>query len=246
MQTNPKTIKNQFKKSIDKYDENAVVQAITAKRISEILSKYKFENILEIGAGSGLLTAQMSKKHNYKEYFANDLVEKSEIYVKKYIPDAKFFTGDFRKIKFNKTFDLVVSNAVFQWYEDLEKIFEQCKMLLNTNGIMAFSTFSPDNFKEIKAVTGLSLRYKTAEELTSILAKDFEIIKIENTEHKMTFDNPLKILAHMKNTGVNSLSETKWGIKEVKEFCDKYSEKFPGLTLTYSPIIVIAQKKLIK
>ena len=116
-------------------------------------------------------------------------------------------------------------------------------MLLNTNGIMAFSTFSPDNFKEIKAVTGLSLRYKTAEELTSTLTKDFEIIKIENTEHKMTFDNPLKILAHMKNTGVNSLSGNHWGIKEVKEFCNNYSKMFPDLTLTYTPIIVIARSK---
>ena len=241
MQANPKTIKNQFKKSIDKYDENAVVQAVTAKRIPEILSKYKFENILEIGAGSGLLTAQMSKNYNYKEYFANDLVEKSELYVKKYIPNAKFFGGDFRKINFNRKFDLVVSNAVFQWYEDLGKIFEQCKNMLNSDGILAFTTFSPENFKEIKAITGLSLEYKTAKELTDLLSKNFEVIKTEQFEHKMTFNNPLKILAHMKNTGVNSLSDDHWGIKEVKEFCDSYKKMFPDLSLTYAPIIIVAK-----
>ncbi|MBR6099564.1 malonyl-ACP O-methyltransferase BioC [bacterium] len=242
MQTDPKTIKKQFRKSIGKYDENAVVQNIIAERIAKILSEYEFENVLEIGAGSGLLTAQIAKHIRYNEYYANDLVEKSEVYVKKYIPNVKFFSGDFRKIKFNQKFDLVVSNAVFQWYENLDKIFEQCKNLLNPNGVLAFSTFSPDNFREIKAITGLSLEYKTEKEIISVLKKDFEIITSETTEHKMTFDNPLKILAHMKNTGVNSLSDTKWGVKEVKDFCDKYKTQFPDLTLTYAPIIIAAKK----
>ena len=243
MQTDPKTIKKQFKKSIDKYNKNAVIQAIIANRIARILSEYNFENILEIGTGSGLFTAEIAKHCHYKEYWANDLVEKSELYVKKYIPDVKFFAGDFRKIKFNKKFDLITSNAVFQWYENLDKILEQCKNLLQPNGILAFSTFSPDNFKEIKAITGLSLEYKTIEELSEILKnQNFEIIKTEQTEHKMTFDNPLKILAHMKNTGVNSLSENHWGVKEVKDFCAEYIKVFPDLSLTYSPIIAIAKK----
>ena len=59
----------------------------------------------------------------------------------------------------------------------------------------------------------------------------------------VNFDNPLKILAHMKNTGVNSLAESNWGIKEVREFCGNYLEKFPNLSLTYSPITVLAKRK---
>ena len=45
----------------------------------------------------------------------------------------------------------------------------------------------------------------------------------------------------MKNTGVNSLSEKVWTVKKVKEFCDKFSKKYPEAKLTYSPIIVIAK-----
>ena len=70
MQTDPKIIKQQFKKSISKYNENAIVQAIIAKRMAAILSEYNFENILEIGAGSGLFTEQMAKACNYKEYYS--------------------------------------------------------------------------------------------------------------------------------------------------------------------------------
>lgn len=244
MQANPKKIKQQFKKSIAKYSDNAIVQKLIAEKLSSYLSGKHFEYVLEIGAGSGILTDFISQRCDFTNYYANDLVEKSEMYLRKFIPDCKFFAGDFRKISFDgRKFNLVLSNAVFQWYENLDKIFEQCKNLLQPNGILAFSTFSPENFKEIKSITGLSLEYKSPAELTDLLKKDFEIIKIENTEHKMNFDNPLKILAHMKNTGVNSLSETHWGVKEVKDFCDKYIEKYPDLPLTYSPIIVIAKLK---
>ena len=47
----------------------------------------------------------------------------------------------------------------------------------------------------------------------------------------------------MKNTGVNSLSAKPWTIKEVKDFCEKYLEKFGRVQLTYNPVIVIAKVK---
>ena len=59
----------------------------------------------------------------------------------------------------------------------------------------------------------------------------------------MKFENPLQILAHMKNTGVNSLAATKWGIKEVKNFCDSYKAAYSNLELTYNPVIIIAKLK---
>ncbi len=240
MQLDPKTIKKHFQKSIDKYVKNAVVQRIMAEKLAVAIPELAYENILEIGTGAALLTEKLSTL-NFKTFYANDLVDKSEIYVKKNIPQAKFFGGDFRRIKFGQKFDLIASNAAFQWFEDVEKVFDLCSNYLKKDGILAFSTFSPENFKEFKEISGLSLDYKTEEELSSALSKKFEVISFENFEHKMYFNNPLQILAHMKNTGVNSLSERKWGIKEVKEFCEEYKSKYPDLCLTYSPMIVIAK-----
>ena len=47
----------------------------------------------------------------------NDLVEKSERYIKKIIPSSNFYFGDARKIRPNQKFDLIISNAMFQWFE---------------------------------------------------------------------------------------------------------------------------------
>ena len=243
MEIDTKTIKKYFQKSIDKYSENAVVQKLMAQKLCAALPRQNFDTALEIGAGAGLLTEELHKKITYHKYYANDLVEKSEYYVKKYIPNAVFEAGDFKRINYSQKFDLIISNAVFQWFENPEKIFLKCSSLLNTDGILAFSTFLPENFKEFYSITKLSLEYKTFSELQTMLQLHFEIISSEQFEYKMKFENPLQILAHMKNTGVNSLAATKWGIKEVKNFCDSYKAAYSNLELTYNPVIIIAKLK---
>lgn len=243
MQINPKTLKNKFRKSMDKYDENAFVQRITAEKLVSSLSQKKFDKILEIGCGTGILTKQIEQNLVFQKYFANDIVEKSKNYIDGIISKNTFVCGNAQKIKLPHKIDLIISNAVFQWFENLDKVLEYYSSLLKIDGIIAFSTFSPENFLEIREVTGLTLNYKNIDELKEIVEKNFEIIHIEKFNYKMNFSTPLQILAHMKNTGVNSLTEKHWGIKNVKEFCDKYREKFPELSLTYAPIIVVAKKK---
>ena len=84
---------------------------------------------------------------------------------------------------------------------------------------------------------------KTVDEIRKILEKNFEILTLENFEYTMRFKNPLEVLVHMKNTGVNALTSKPLSVKEVKEFCDKYKEQYPDLPLTYSPIIAVARLK---
>ena len=240
---NPKLIKKQFEKSFDTYDENAVVQRVLAERTASKIAAIRkdFENVLELGSGTGLLTKELAKNIDFKGYFANDLVEKSEKYVKNILPDARFYLGNALKIKPVQKFDLIVSNAVFQWFENLERVFENFKPMLEKDGLFAFTTFLPDNYKEIADLTGLSLNYKTKDEIKSTCEKYFKVLEVEEFLQTMTFSTPLELLAHMKNTGVNALTSRHWTIKEVKEFCDKYSAKYPNNTLTYSALIVIAK-----
>lgn len=68
MQINPKLIKNQFEKSMDKYNQNAVVQQITAEKLVAELIKTKknFLTFLNSGSGTGLLTKEVVKKISFK------------------------------------------------------------------------------------------------------------------------------------------------------------------------------------
>ena len=245
MQINPKTIKNHFEKSMEKYDENAIVQNFLAETLTKELSKIQsdFNNILELGCGTGLLTKQLSENVHYKTYTANDLTEKSKKYLTKYLKNFDYICGNAQKIKPSKSFDLIASNAMFQWFTDLEEVLDKYRRFLNKYGILAFTTFSPENFQELKTLTGLTLNYKTEAELEEIIGKNFEIIKIESYKKVLEFNTPLELLYHMKNTGVNSLDNKKWDFSNVKDFCEKYNKTYDKVTLSYTPILVIARKK---
>ncbi len=246
MHINPKLIKKQFEKSINTYNENAIVQKIMAEKLVEEIAKINthFDNILELGCGAGLLTEELIKKITFKNYFANDLIENAKSYITNLIPNSTFYCGNAKRIKPAQKMDLIISNAMFQWFENLDSISLYYKNLLNNNGILAFSTFSKDNFKEIRDLTGLSLNYKSLEEIKCIFQKNYDIIHIEEFSKILHFSTPLELLAHMKSTGVNSLTAQHWTFKEIKAFCDSYKNKYPEINLTYSPIIFICKKSL--
>lgn len=245
MQINPAIIKKQFEKSFDTYNLNASVQKIMAQKMISKLCKIRtnYDNILELGAGTGLLTEEIKKNLKFQKFYANDLIAKSESYIKKIIPDIVFYCGNAKRIKPAQKMDLIISNAMFQWFKNLDEISKIYRNTLNKDGILAFSSFSPKNYKEIREVTGISLEYKTLEEIYNIFSSDYNILYNEEFENILKFNSPLEILAHMKNTGVNCLSNNSWTFKDVKEFCEKYKNIYPENTLTYSSIIFICRKK---
>ena len=107
MQIDNKHIKKQFEKSMQDYDQNATVQILMALKMVFELTKISntFENVLELGSGTGILTKRLASELDFKNYFANDLVEKSKNYVQNFIPQATFYCGNALKIKPSKKVD---------------------------------------------------------------------------------------------------------------------------------------------
>ena len=242
MQVNIKTLKSRFEKAMDKYDANAAVQTHMAHKLINAICRYgnEFDKILELGSGTGILTRETAAHINYKTYYANDLIEKSKEYLDKILPRYTFISGNAQDIQLPERMNLILSNALFQWFKNID--FLHLADMLEKDGLLAFTTFSPENFREIREITGLSLEYKSVDEIKNAMSLSFEILHIEEYTEVLQFATVLELLAHMKNTGVNALSERNPTFLEVKNFCDKYKEKFTDISLTYSPIIVIGKK----
>lgn len=246
MQVNPKILKQKFEKSMPKYNENAIVQKEMAQILIDNLIKQfgnEFPNVLELGCGTGVLTSLILEKLDYKRLACNDIIKKSSKYLDDLGVECEFIDGNSCRIKPNFLSNLIISNAMFQWYSSLDEPLEHFSRLLDKDGVLAFSSFSKNNFKEIKNTMGISLNYLSIDEIREVLQKKFNIIYVFEYEKVLEFANPLELLAHLKNTGVNSLNKEKMSFHDVKVFCEKISQVDGACSLTYNPLFVIAQKK---
>lgn len=241
---NKDLIKKRFAKNLDTYNDNAKIQKKMAERLLSFLARKDFDDILEIGCGTGFLTQLVNDNFNFKTYTANDIVESCEKYVKEINPEINFIPADIEKAVENsdKKYDLIISNAAFQWVENLENFIKLLVSKLNDNGVLLFSTFGPENFREVNFVLGKTLSYYSANELQEII-KDYKNI-VEQEMHVMAFKTPKDILKHIKSTGVNALEMVSWTKTDMQKFENGYNNFCSGIpTLTYHPIYVRIENK---
>lgn len=243
---NKELIKQRFSRKLNLYNENARIQKQMAEKLINMAIPFpverRFEDILEIGCGTGLLTELADKKLDYKNYIALDIVPECKKHIEKIDSNIKFISNDIESyIEISKTFDLIISNASLQWIESLPQFINKLVSKLNPNGKLLFSTFGKENFREIYFVLGKTLTYFSKSELQEKL-KNWSP-QIEEEVRVMAFKTPKDVLKHIQNTGVNALSQETWTKKDLVNFEKEYNSFcFNRPTLTYNPIYVSIQK----
>lgn len=229
-----------FAKCLSTYNSNAHVQKQMAEHLLASLgSRKSFNNILEIGCGSGVLTSLANENLNFNVYTANDIVNECEAYIKKINSDIKFISGDIETIlaKNQAKYDLIISNASLQWVSNLPSLIFKLVNNLNKDGVLLFSTFGKENFREIAFVQGIKLNYYSKSEICTMFKELTPVV--EEEIRIMAFKTPKEVLKHIQKTGVNSLEESFWTKQDFKNFENGYNNicsKSP--TLTYNPIYV--------
>lgn len=240
-------LKKRFEKSLETYDENAIIQNEMALKLIELIKNYSsdFNRIFEFGVGSGNLTQLISNNLTFEKIYLNDIVKKSEFWAKKYVDELEFIQGDIEQIDIPKALDLIISNATIQWIKDFDDLIEKISKSLNKEGIFAFTTFGENNFSEIQKVLGVSLKYFPLKILQEKLAKHFDILHVEENKIELEFENLNEVLKHIKNTGVNCLTVKNFYKSSLINYNLEYTKLFStqsGVKLTYNPIYIIAKK----
>lgn len=248
MKVNKNLLKQRFEKSLISYKENSIVQSQMAKNLIELLmdkEHNKFDTVYEFGAGAGILTDLITQNITLKKFYANDIIEGSKPIVQSISKDIEFIHGDIERIQHPINIDLIISNAAIQWVQDIESLFTNLHKSLNKNGILAFTTFGNENFKEINSITNKGLEYINKDKLTEIASKYFTPIAIQEEIVQLRFNTPRDVLKHIKNSGTNSITPQKWTKSDLKIFEDKYNKEFAiddGVSLTYHPYYFILKK----
>jgi len=228
-----------FDKAEKTYRQNAVVQKDMAAKLSSlILSQGKeYENIFEIGSGTGFLTEELVRKLSFKELILND-IEKNQTG----FDSCKYIQGDILQVELPQNLNLAASNAVFQWIENPDLLLKKIKTALKTEGLLAFTTFGEKNFEQIKDLGMGSLKYYSLGEIENLL-KDWEILYLEQELFTLYFEKPRDILKHIKATGVTRFGGGLWTKSQLEKFEENYETLFSdnnGVELTYHPIYCLA------
>ena len=236
---NKELIKKRFAKCLSSYNSNATIQRQMAEKLVSYISPNFYEKVLELGCGTGLLTNVATDKLSFNNYVAVDIVPECENFIKKINSNIEFINCDIEKYNFQK-YDLIISNATFQWVDNLPAFVDRILKFMNVNGILLFTTFGEKNYRELYSVVGKKLLYLSKVQLQKALNKYNPII--DEDIHIMTFDNTKEILNHIRNTGVNSIEQIAWTKKDLVNFDKKYKKICNNnLKLTYNPIYVKIQ-----
>lgn len=249
-------VRERFAKALGTYREHAVVQYEMARKlvdlITDVVPACRFDRVLEVGAGSGALTASLLSRCSIETYIANDIVSESLIHIAAEVSRSSlsrfaFLPGDIEMIEdLPGELDLVASNATVQWLSDLDVFFRKMAGSLKPGGILAFSTFSTGNMHEIAVIEQACLAYPELADLEALAGRYFEPLVLKEEQRRMAFSTPGEVLRHIRQTGVNGLVRRSWTKGSYQRFLCRYRETYSceeGVYLTYHPVYCCFRKR---
>lgn len=206
-------IKNNFSKYAHFYDKYSDIQNICASELIKRVDGEVYGNILDLGCGTGNFTALLRDKFPDARIKAVDIsaemikVAKSKLRGK----NIDFMVADGEKEEFNEHFDLISSNAGFQWFGNLEKTLARYRNALSEEGAVLFSTFGPGTFIELneslKRLFGenasiSSGNFLEKEKIEKILKGFFKQMEVEKKIYKEEYSSLKELLKKIKYSGV--------------------------------------------
>lgn len=205
-----------FSAARETYRRGASVQRRVAEslwsRVEPLIEgKRDFGRIIEVGAGTGVLTElyEMALTCGGCRWSSLELWDLAEHFGM--LPsNASWLTCDaetcIRSVEPDSV-NLLLSSSTLQWFHSPERFMAEAYRVLRKGGIAAFALYGEGTFSQLRELTGVSLRYPSLATLKAALPAD-AIIEVGETESiSMDFASPKELLRHLRETGVNGATE---------------------------------------
>jgi malonyl-CoA O-methyltransferase len=137
------SVSARFSAAARTYDAAAGVQHAAAELLMELLEKEvpDPERALEIGCGTGILTAMLAERFPQAQIHGTDvaegLLEVARAQFAEY-PRVSFENADARDLAVPRPFPLAVSSSSLHWMQPLEEVFASIRRATATGGRLAF------------------------------------------------------------------------------------------------------------
>lgn len=223
-------IQSCFSGAANSYDAAAKVQVQAIDLTLECLDQIsrgdnRAKRLLDLGSGTGLSRDKLLLQHKNTYYVALDLSLAMLSYAQhnQKQPETVNYPSicaDSAHLPLqNQSFDLILSNSMLQWCEDLPAVFSECRRVLDDNGVLVFSTFGPDSLKELRQAFGavdedahVGVFAALQEIEKALLIAGFEQIELTTVLLEIGYRHPIDLLRDLKAVGANHHKSSSKGL----------------------------------
>lgn len=240
-------IEKNFSRYAECYDRYSSIQNMCA---SELISRVAIDNaakILDVGCGTGNYTKLLKDKFPSAQIKAVDISANMVDMARKKLlqENIEFIVADAEKSDFKEKFDLISSNAAYQWFEDLKNTLSRYKDMLNEGGFISFSIFGPLTFCELNAslkesigkdISLNSSSFLSRRSLANLMKNHFRDVEVKEKIYREKYSALPELIRKIKCTGTRGSGlerDNFWTPGQMRNLERIYKEKFKGITATY-------------
>jgi len=253
------SVRRSFASAVDSYDDLAALQRKVGLRLMRQLASEKtYEQIVDVGCGTGFLTQQLIDQSFIKRVIAIDIalsmVQRTRSKIEK-VKNTQYVCADAEHIPLKaQSADMIVSNLALQWCQNLTAVFDGFKKTLKKDGCVVFSTFGPATLQELKRAWAKIddhahvNDFYSADDLRGFLTQSgFNNIVIETRCYQSNYQSVIELMRELKGIGAhNVLSGRNRGITSkvsMQTMIAEYEKsRVDGvITATYEIIFVTAR-----
>ena len=155
-------VRRAFSRAANSYDATAVLQREVCSRMLERLDYIKLQprRVLDAGGGTGWGARQLGERYAQAEILALDIAigmlqvaRGTSSWWQKLFSGRRqhFVCADVEALPLAaQSVNMVWSNLVLQWCNDLPATFCELNRVLQPEGLLLFSTFGPDTLQELR------------------------------------------------------------------------------------------------
>lgn len=147
-------VRRNFSRQAEEYDRYARVQKRVADELVRLIAEGRSLSgpALDIGTGTGFAACSLARRLPDLPLVISDLAHGMTAHAAGRLPGALAVDADAEDLPFREeSFGLVFSSSVFQWINDLERLFADAARILRPGGSFVFAMYGDGTLRELRS-----------------------------------------------------------------------------------------------
>ncbi len=256
-----KAIERSFSRASKTYSSSSYVQTeVGIKLISDIFPFVErrggIKHLLDLGCGSGQLTTFLIDAFDVAEVtcvdLSHEMLLQARTQIEPRVQRASFIRMDIEHVPSvlgKERFDLIFSNSVLHWLEDIEATLHGIKSILTQDGVFACSIFTNGSLRQLNQCLELTRgestaasKFRSPQEVETLLTGVFRPLVCEKITFVRVYKSILELLRNLKRSGVNPSCRKKDSLilkEDLKRLEDCFMRQFAGIVVSFEVVVFI-------